>query len=115
MSERLRRSAVPRDDGDPHDIDVSVAHSARVYDCWLGGKDNFAADRRAAEQAIAAYPGIVEGVRAARVPRQRRALPGGTGRHPAASRHRHRYPGREQHARGGPIGGARVPRRLRGQ
>ena len=26
-------------------LDTSVAHSARVYDYWLGGKDNFAADR----------------------------------------------------------------------
>jgi hypothetical protein len=25
-------------------IDTSVAHPARVYDYWLGGKDNFAAD-----------------------------------------------------------------------
>ena len=42
------------------------AHSSRVYDYWLGGKDNFAADREAAEEAIAASPGIVEDVRANR-------------------------------------------------
>jgi hypothetical protein len=35
-------------------LDTSVAHPARVYDYWLGGKDNFAADREAAEQVIAA-------------------------------------------------------------
>jgi hypothetical protein len=29
-----------------------------MYDYWLGGKDNFAADRKAAEEALAAYPGI---------------------------------------------------------
>ena len=29
-------------------LDTSVAHPARVYDYWLGGKDNFAADREAA-------------------------------------------------------------------
>jgi S-adenosyl methyltransferase len=29
----------------PLSIDTSVAHVARVYDYWLGGKDNFAADR----------------------------------------------------------------------
>jgi hypothetical protein len=45
------------------DLDTSVAHPARVYDYWLGGKDNFAADREAAEQAIAANPMIVPGVR----------------------------------------------------
>jgi len=47
-------------------FDTSVAHIARVYDYWLGGKDNFAADREAAEQAIAAYPDIVFSVRANR-------------------------------------------------
>jgi len=47
-------------------LDTSHAHSARVYNYWLGGKDNFAADREAAEQAIAANPGIVTDVRANR-------------------------------------------------
>jgi len=37
-----------------------------VYDYWLGGKDNFAADREAAEEAIAANPGIVADARANR-------------------------------------------------
>src|SRR5216683_5225423 len=48
------------------EFDVSHAHSARIYDYWLGGKDNFAADREAAEEAIAASPGIVEDVRSNR-------------------------------------------------
>ena len=39
---------------------------ARVYDFWLGGKDNYAADRVAAEQVAAAYPDIREAVRAQR-------------------------------------------------
>jgi S-adenosyl methyltransferase len=47
-------------------FDPTVAHSARIYDYWLGGKDNFAADREAAKQAIAANPGIVFDVRANR-------------------------------------------------
>jgi S-adenosyl methyltransferase len=47
-------------------FDPTVASSARIYDYWLGGKDNFAADREAAEQAIAANPGIVADVRANR-------------------------------------------------
>ncbi|HSR86600.1 MAG TPA: SAM-dependent methyltransferase [Streptosporangiaceae bacterium] len=47
-------------------IDTSVAHQSRIYDYWLGGKDNFAVDREAAEQAIGAYPTIVRGVRAQR-------------------------------------------------
>jgi S-adenosyl methyltransferase len=47
-------------------IDTSVAHSARVHDYWLGGKDNFAADRAAGDAVMAAYPGIVMSVRANR-------------------------------------------------
>jgi SAM-dependent methyltransferase len=50
----------------PRDFDVSVAHPARVYNYWLGGKDNFAADREAGDRVIAAQPGIVAGVRANR-------------------------------------------------
>jgi hypothetical protein len=42
----------------PPPFDTSVAHVARVYNYWLGGKDNFAADRAAGEQAIKAFPGI---------------------------------------------------------
>lgn len=53
-------------DGKPVPFDTSVAHMARVYDYWLGGKDNFAADREAAKQAIAANPGILTDVRANR-------------------------------------------------
>jgi O-methyltransferase involved in polyketide biosynthesis len=50
----------------PRGVDAQVAHIARVYDYWLGGKDNFAADRHAAEQARAAYPAIGPAVRAQR-------------------------------------------------
>ena len=39
---------------------------ARVYDFWLGGTDNFAADRAVAEQVAAAYPDIRIAVRAQR-------------------------------------------------
>jgi len=47
-------------------LDTGVAHPARVYDYWLGGKDNFTADREAAEQVIAANPNVLPGVRANR-------------------------------------------------
>src|SRR5271165_260857 len=47
-------------------FDTSVAHVARVYNYWLGGKDNFAADRAAAEQAMSAFPDIVQSARANR-------------------------------------------------
>jgi S-adenosyl methyltransferase len=46
-------------DGGGSSIDTSVARQARIYDYLLGGKDNFVADREAAEQAIAAFPGLV--------------------------------------------------------
>ena len=47
-------------------LDTSVAHPARVYDYWLGGKDNFAADQVAAEQVIDVRPQIRTDVRANR-------------------------------------------------
>ncbi|MGH3167216.1 MAG: SAM-dependent methyltransferase [Trebonia sp.] len=60
------RSLVPDDEDRPADVDISVAHPARVYDFWLGGKDHFAADREAGEQALEAYPDLVIAVRANR-------------------------------------------------
>jgi hypothetical protein len=53
-------------EGDRPGLDTSVAHSARVHDYWLGGKDNFAADRAAGDAVLEAYPGIVMSVRANR-------------------------------------------------
>ena len=47
-------------------FDTSVAHMARVYDYWLGGKDNFAADRAAGDAVIQAYPAVITTVRANR-------------------------------------------------
>ena len=49
-----------------HVFDARVAHPARVYDYWLGGKDNFEADRIAGEATIAAYPAIRASARANR-------------------------------------------------
>jgi hypothetical protein len=39
-------------------LDTSVAHSARVWNYWLGGKDNYAIDREVADQLAEAFPGI---------------------------------------------------------
>jgi O-methyltransferase involved in polyketide biosynthesis len=64
-----QRSADTADTADTADdgrFDVSVANMARVYNYWLGGKDNFAADRIAAENTIAVYPGIRQSARANR-------------------------------------------------
>jgi hypothetical protein len=43
---------------EPPEIDTSVAHSARVYDYILGGKDNYGPDREAAEQMLKNWPSL---------------------------------------------------------
>ncbi|WP_261557562.1 SAM-dependent methyltransferase [Frankia tisae] len=40
------------------DLKMDIPHSARVYDYFLGGKDNFPADRAAAEQIISVFPDV---------------------------------------------------------
>ncbi len=47
-------------------LDTGVPHIARVYNYWLGGTDNFPADRAAAEQVMASFPDITVSVRAQR-------------------------------------------------
>ena len=37
-------------------LDTSVPHSARVWNYWLGGKDNFEADRRSATTSRSCTP-----------------------------------------------------------
>jgi hypothetical protein len=66
MAGKRQDSAVPDDEAVPPDFDTSVAHPARVYNYLLGGKDNFAADREAAEQMIAGGAKVLIGVRANR-------------------------------------------------
>ena len=41
---------------EPALLDTTTPNIARVYDYWLGGKDNYAADRAEAERLIAVYP-----------------------------------------------------------
>jgi hypothetical protein len=58
-------------DGGPEEreipgINLSVPHPARVYDYFLQGKDNFEADRIAAEAGIKAFPKTAESARASR-------------------------------------------------
>jgi hypothetical protein len=40
-----------------------VPNQARVYDCWLGGKENFAADRSEAARLLAIYPPLKDMVK----------------------------------------------------
>jgi len=42
----------------PPGVNINVPHSARIYDYWLSGKDNFAVDRAVGEAMIQAIPGM---------------------------------------------------------
>jgi hypothetical protein len=42
------------------EIDGTVPHSARIWNYWLGGKDNYPADRAAGDQFVGVYPQIVD-------------------------------------------------------
>ncbi len=50
----------------PAQLDPRVPHPARVYGYWLGGKDNYLADRLAADEVMACRPQVVAGARANR-------------------------------------------------
>ena len=54
----------------PQEIDTSRPHPARMYDYYLGGKNHFAADRKAADKWIASVPSGPIG------PRENRAFMG---------------------------------------
>jgi hypothetical protein len=47
-------------------IDASAPHSARIWNYWLGGKDNYPVDREAGDRYREIYPQIVDTARAAR-------------------------------------------------
>jgi S-adenosyl methyltransferase len=52
---------------DPYaSIDSSVPHTARIWNYWLGGKDNFGADRAVGDQVQQFLPDIVTSARADR-------------------------------------------------
>ena len=48
-------------------IDTSVAHSARVWNYWLGGRDNYEIDRTVGDQVAETFPGIVDVARHVRL------------------------------------------------
>jgi O-methyltransferase involved in polyketide biosynthesis len=49
-----------------HKLDTGVAHTARMWNYWLGGKDNFAVDRELADKIRAVVPSVVSSARADR-------------------------------------------------
>jgi S-adenosyl methyltransferase len=52
--------------GAPPAVDTAMPHSARVWNYWLGGKDNFATDRAIGDQVQQIFPQIVMNARAQR-------------------------------------------------
>jgi O-methyltransferase involved in polyketide biosynthesis len=67
------RSAIPGEPGQAEPdgiagtaIDTRVPHSARIWNYWLGGKDNYAVDRAAGDEYAMAFPGIADVARASR-------------------------------------------------
>jgi hypothetical protein len=66
MSREVTSDPVHEGDEQPPDIDITVAHNARVWNYWLGGKDNFEVDRAAGDQVRSMHPGIVQVARADR-------------------------------------------------
>jgi S-adenosyl methyltransferase len=47
-------------------IDTTVPHSARIWNYWLGGKDNYPVDQEAGDQYAAIFPGIIDVARVQR-------------------------------------------------
>jgi hypothetical protein len=47
-------------------LDATVPQTARIWNYWLGGKDNFAVDRQVGDEIRQAFPQIVENARASR-------------------------------------------------
>jgi O-methyltransferase involved in polyketide biosynthesis len=47
-------------------LDTTVSHSARIWNYWLGGKDNYAVDREAGDQYKEIFPGIAVVARTSR-------------------------------------------------
>jgi S-adenosyl methyltransferase len=54
------------DDEQPPELNTGVPQTARIWNYWLGGKDNFPADRQVGDQIFDAFPAIVENARASR-------------------------------------------------
>ena len=50
----------------PPKIDTSVSHSARIWNYWLGGKDNYPVDQQVGDQILAFVPELVRSARADR-------------------------------------------------
>ncbi|MBA9002643.1 MULTISPECIES: SAM-dependent methyltransferase [Thermomonospora] len=52
---------------EPPDIDTSVSHVARIWNYWLGGKDNYEVDRQVGDQILQMLPDVARLARASRM------------------------------------------------
>ena len=59
-------SSTPSQRTDQPEIDATVPNSARIWNYWLGGKDNYPVDRAAGDQYREVFPEIVDIARASR-------------------------------------------------
>jgi hypothetical protein len=66
MPDKFFTSSVPASLSELPRLDSSTAHIARVYDYWLGGKDNFAVDREVGDKVLDIHPETALSVRANR-------------------------------------------------
>ncbi|MET7639942.1 SAM-dependent methyltransferase [Streptomyces sp. NPDC005438] len=55
-----------RNPSEPLRLDTTVAHNARVWNYWLGGKDNYLVDHEAGDHVYRMFPDIVHVARADR-------------------------------------------------
>jgi hypothetical protein len=53
-------------DEQPPELNTGVPQTARIWNYWLDGKDNFPVDRQVGDQILEAFPAIVENARASR-------------------------------------------------
>ena len=54
----MTQSTPPSEDSHLPSFDPTVPNPARMWNYWLGGKDNFAADRQAAERVLEVMPSM---------------------------------------------------------
>ncbi|MEZ0094086.1 SAM-dependent methyltransferase [Streptacidiphilus sp. EB129] len=67
MADRANGEGVLDEERPPsRDLRPDIPHSARLYDYYLGGKDNFPADREAAARVVQLLPHVPAGARANR-------------------------------------------------
>ena len=62
----MTEDTAARDEVRDPPLDTSVPQTARIWNYWLGGKDNFAVDRQVGDEIRKAFPDIVDNARASR-------------------------------------------------